>query len=98
MKITFDYKDPFRECFEETWGGCCCHCKSHMEVHKHCCHSPKPKGREGDCVCEDSLGFYVCTVFANMGDGETDKAHLSGKHGFCELFVRRTSKQQISCE
>lgn len=90
MRIEFEYLHIDQECHEPNWSGCCCHCISHVEVHKHCCHSPKPEGKENDCVCKDSLGFYVCTVFANMEDG-MGRANLSGEHGYCELFVRRTT-------
>ena len=86
MEIKFGYTESF-DCCKEQWDGCCCECKSHVEVFKHCCHSPKEEKDKERCICSDTLGFYVCTIWSDM-DNEP-KANLSGKHGFCECFVRR---------
>jgi len=82
MKIDFEYLRKECECFAKTrWDGCCCMCEYHHEVYQHCGHSPR---ESGDCVCNKSLGFYVCTIFR--------RAHLSGAHGFCEMYVHRSDK------
>jgi hypothetical protein len=33
------------------------------------------------------MGFYVCTLFADMGEGKD--AQIAGEHGMCECFERR---------
>ena len=87
--ITFGYKEDDDACCESEFDGCCCHCVSHKEVFKHCCQSPHTE--EEGCVCSQSLGFYVCTIWSEM-DNEP-MANLSGKHGMCECFVRRKEEK-----
>jgi len=89
MKIEFEYLHEDDECCLENpelkgWG-CCCQCAHHLQVNKHCCHSPVT----GTCVCSESLDFYVCVVFHDIEDCPTTS--LSGKHGVCECFVQRKS-------
>ena len=77
-------------CFKKTrWGGCCCDCKYHGMVYKHCSYSPRKDG----CVCSEPLGFYVCTLSLALWSGAGDPVHgkvsLSGEHGFCEMHDNR---------
>ena len=93
MKIEFEYLNSNIECNlnNKEFGkwGCCCKCKFHHEVFKHCCHSP----RKDECVCHESLNFYICD------HPEIDRINLSGKHGVCELYEeRKLSDDEIKKE
>lgn len=86
--IQFKYLNSNGECYKDDknlWG-CCCKCLYHLEVFKHCCHSPKTN----TCVCSESLGFYVCTCF----DGERG-ANIMGLHGLCEMFTPNPLNEPI---
>ena len=82
-KIEFVYLNKDIECGfnDKQLQACCCKCVNHYEVFKHCCHSP----REEDCVCSESLGFYICCVL----DDKFFRANLSSQHGMCERFIKR---------
>ena len=83
-EIKFEYLVGNEKCYLDTrWESCCCTCANHAEVNKHCCHSPKENNK---CVCDEYLGFYVCTALHKM-DGSG--VNLSGNHGFCELYEEK---------
>ena len=85
-KIKFRYLNINIKCgFEdENLNACCCKCIFHHEVFKHCCHSPSQE----NCVCGESLGFYICNP------PEIESAYLSGKHGMCEMFTKREKSDE----
>ncbi len=90
--IEFDYVDNWTcnlKDKEYSHWGCCCQCTQHLRVTNHC--STYPKINRTGCVCDDNLGFWVCTVFANTN--ETDRANLSGEHGVCEMFRKRVKEK-----
>ena len=87
MNINFDYGHGVGECkMKSRWHGCCCQCVYHAEVFAHCCHSPRSTGQ---CVCSNSLGFFICTCFMSF----PARANLCGEHGFCEMYECRTEKE-----
>lgn len=87
--IHFVYQDH-EHAAECTEPECCCSCESHFEVTAHCLHvkHDPPNG----CNCGTPMGFYVCTVFADMGEGK--QAQISGAHGLCECYSRRKSEEK----
>jgi len=90
-KISFTYIPGDTPCQKDTrWDGCCCECAYHSMAYKHCWHSPRSKGK---CVCSESLGFYLCTVFVNYEGNSQDRAQLSGEHGYCEMFKKAKPKK-----
>lgn len=79
-----DHEHP-TECKEPE---CCCTCASHLRVTAHCMHvKHEPKD---SCNCHQDLGFWVCTVLADMGEG--DQAQISGAHGLCECYSKRPAE------
>lgn len=77
MKIEIEYTDKRTECYSA--DECCCKCKFHFEVYGH----PWYNGQS----IMDSIGIYVCTSFGAVD--KTDDATVSGKHGICEMFMKR---------
>ena len=88
-RIQFQYLNS-NKCNQEAIKKiyCCCRCAHHLEVFKHCCYNI----RKDDCICNESLGFYVCTV-REIHEGK--RASISGKHGCCELFTERRNHEEV---
>ena len=88
MEIKFEYFDNMAcnlDNKEIGHWGCCCKCANRIEVHKHCCHSEKTEEQKNDCICGESLKFYVCTA---MVEERERSVNLCGTHGVCELFAK----------
>lgn len=90
-RIEFDYiLDSFSMvCAKEQFKGCCCSCKHHGVVHNHCSFTTHKKGK---CTCSKELGFYVCGIPMVMGE---KLVHLSGPHGYCEMYDELSKKDSI---
>ena len=85
--IKFTFLDHEDACAEKEWDGCCCSCSSHYVVTAHCLHVSHGAG----CNCHEPMGFYVCTVFSDMGEGK--EAQINGAHGYCECYQRRKTDE-----
>lgn len=51
----------------------------------HCINDMEKSRKEG-CICNEFLGFYICTA-----EDSIDKVHINGEHGCCELYSFRES-------
>ena len=92
VHISFTLRNQKEKCQLLTrWGGCCCQCMYHGEVFKQCMYSEK---HEQGCICNKSLGFYVCTVGHAIQTLDTERRiHVIGEHGFCEMYTHKTQPQ-----
>lgn len=89
-KIEFMLRNPENICRKDEKFGCCCTCVFHAAVNAHCSHFPH---KEGECVCNEFLGFYVCTLFQD----ETGQVNLSGRHSpGCECHTPRKTSPKLS--
>ena len=86
--IQFEYLNAKVLCAKDEWDGtCCCVCRHHAMVNKHCMHSPHADA----CCCSEPLGFYVCLFLHELEGGPVG---LSADHGICECFERRPEKAE----
>ena len=60
--------------------GCCCDCDNRKTVYNHCTFRDE---FENNCICNDSLDFYVCIAIH-------DWVRISTEHGVCTLYKKRT--------
>jgi hypothetical protein len=95
MQIKFEYQQlkGIKGCWKKTrWGGCCCECRYHMAVNKHCSVVPH---KEKGCICKQFLGFYICSMPSHVEPGSA--AQVMSKHGFCEMYETRKKKTRTLC-
>lgn len=78
----------------KTLAQCCCDCIHQAEVMKNCTMF-RDFDKEG-CVCDQSLGFYICTVknynIEDMGYGKVDI--IPQHHIGCELYISKSTRTE----